>query len=135
MADERNINELEKENQELRDLLEYYYGCDAILEKAETLFDEALKAKEEIQAAAEEIDRIKFDQDFELEKRKINIERKEREAKRLLNDAQKKSKDLQHEIDLKAKKKNDEYKKFGIRIIIGLTALYTVITFMVYLAA
>ncbi len=132
---EDRLQELENENKELKGLLEYYYGAEQLLEKAESLLDDVMEAEEDLSKKAEEIDNIAFDNDHEFKKRELRIEEKEKEAKRLLEKAQKKNKEAQAFIDAKAQVRIREYRNLGIRILVGITVLYSVIALMIYLRA
>ena len=133
--DENRIVELEKENEELKSLLEYYYGAEQILEKAESILDDVMDKEAELTKVADEIDSIAFDNDHEFAKREKVIEEKEREAKHLLAKAQKKYQEAQTFINDKAEIKIKEYRILGIRIIVGITILYSVIALMIYLGS
>lgn len=133
--EENKTAALEKENEELKKLLEYYYGAEQLLEKANMILESALDSEKELSDAATKIDDIAFDNDHELQRREMAVEEREKEAKKLLASAQKKEKDALKYIEAKAQKRIAEYKSYGIRIIAGITIVYTIVAFMIYLAA
>ncbi len=133
MDNRQKISELEKENNELKELLEYYYGADKILEQAETILNEAIDAENELTKKAVEIDNVAFDKDHELSKRELRIEEREKETKKLLAAAQKKHKEAQAYIDIKAEEKISKARKNSIRIVVGITMLYSIILLVLYL--
>lgn len=130
-----NIEEVTKENEELKGLLQYYYGAEKLLERADEILERALEGEIEVCNKADEIDDIAFKKENELQRREIKLEEQEKETKRLLSEAQKKYKEASSYIEKKAAKKIKEQRRIYIYIMIGITILYSIITFVIYLNA
>lgn len=130
---EARVEELEKENAKLVDSLEYYVNAKEALDRAADILNRAMDGEAELTAAADRYDDYTFKKETEMVRRENKIKEDEAHAKAAIAKARDMKNNSTSYIEKEAKSEIEKYKSKGIKTIVAITAIYTVLFIMIYL--